>query len=101
MKKNLLYLFTMLLLSACVSSVRMTSSKMNQLELGMTKEQVITILGNGYTIAEKRVEAGNQVEVLSYRDFYKDDEFYMFLFTNDKLEKWHRDLLPKYETIKK
>ena len=101
MKKNLLYLFTMLLLSACVSSVRMTSSKMNQLELGMTKEQVITILGNGYTIAEKRVEAGNQIEVLSYRDFYKDDEFYMFLFTNDKLEKWHRDLLPKYETIKK
>ena len=101
MKKILLYLFTMLLLSACVSSVRMTSSKMNQLELGMTKEQVITILGDGYTIAEKRVEAGNQIEVLSYRDFYKDDEFYMFLFTNDKLEKWHRDLLPKYETIKK
>ena len=66
----------------------------------MSKEQVTAILGNGYTIAEKRMEDGNQIEILSYRDFYKSDEFYMFLFTNDKLEKWYRELLPKYETVK-
>ena len=100
MKKYLFYFLTILILPACVS-VRMTSSKMDQLELGMTKKQVTSILGNTYTIAEKRIENGNQIEILSYRDFYKDDEFYMFLFTNDKLEKWHRELLPKYETMKK
>jgi len=73
----------------------MTSEKMNRLELGMSKEQVTQILGIGYTIAEKRIQDSNEIEVLSYRDFYKDDELYMFLFKNKKLEKWYRELLPK------
>lgn len=73
---------------------------MNKLELGMSKKQVTEILGTGYTIAEKRIENTIEVEIISYRDFYHDDEFYMFLFTNDKLEKWYRELLPKYETPK-
>lgn len=95
MKKHLFYFFMMLILSACSSLI--SSSKMDKLELGMSKEQVTTILGKRYTIAEKRIENGNQIEILSYRDY---DEFYMFLFMNDKLEKWYRKLLPKYETIK-
>ena len=78
----------------------MTSSKMDKLELGMSKEQVTGILGRQYTIAEKRFENGNQIEILSYRGYFYDNECYMFLFTNDKLEKWHREVLPKYETIK-
>jgi len=68
---------------------------MNQLELGMSKDQVTQILGIGYTIAEKRVQDSNEIEVLSYRDFYKDDELYLFLFKNQKLEKWYRELLPR------
>lgn len=73
----------------------MTSVKMNQLELGMSKEQVTQILGNEYTIAEKRLQDSNEIEVLSYRDSYNNDEFYLFLFKNQKLEKWYRELLPK------
>lgn len=99
-KNLLLYFFTVLFLTACSSVARMTSSNMNKLELGMSKKEVTTILGTGYTIAEKRIENGIEIEILSYRDFYKDDEFYMFLFANNKLEKWYRELLPKYETIK-
>jgi hypothetical protein len=71
---------------------------MNKLELGMSKVQVTNILGSAYTIAEKRIEDNNKIEVLSYRDFYKDDEFYMFVFKNDKLEKWYRELLPRETT---
>ena len=99
---KLLFCFSLiLLLSSCTSSSTiMTSEKMNNLELGMTKDQVVSILGKGYTIAEKRVDNGVNLEVLSYRNLYKDDEFYMFVFTNDKLERWYRDLLPKYETAK-
>ncbi len=74
--------FLMLLLHSCVSLqvADMTSSKMNKLELGMSKEQVIDILGRGYTISEKRLEDNNEIEVLSYRNFYKSDEFIMCLF---------------------
>lgn len=100
MKRYLLYFLTAMLLTSCSSVANMTGSKMNELELGMTKEQVISILGKGYTVSEKRIEDGTQIEVLSYRDFYKDDEFYLFQFKNEKLEKWHRELLPKYEVTK-
>ncbi len=97
MKKSIFDLFIVLMLSACGSVVEMTSSKMNRLELGMSKEEVTHILGNGYTIAEKRIEAGKQMEILSYRDFYKDEEFYMFVFEDNRLKEWYRDLLPKVE----
>ena len=76
----------------------MTSANMNKLDLGMSKEQVTTILGNGYTIAEMRMEDDKKIVVLSYRDFYKTDEFYMFVFKNDKLDEWYRELLPKDRT---
>ena len=70
---------------------------MNQLELGMSKEEVTKILGNEYTIAEKRMEAGNQVEILSYRNFPETDEFYQFVFVNNSLDNWYRELMPRYE----
>lgn len=96
LKFYVLIAFAFLFLSSCVSTrfANLTSEKMNQLELGMSKEEVTQVLGNGYTIAEKRLEDTNEIEVLSYRDFYKDDELYLFLFKNQKLEKWYRELLP-------
>lgn len=89
--------FVVLILSSCANFqvAIMSSDKMNKLDLGMSKEQVTTILGNDYTIAEKRMELGKKVEVLSYRDYYKNDEFYLFVFKDNKLEKWYRELLPK------
>lgn len=103
MKKFNVIIFStlVLMLSSCAtfSVAHMTSTDMNKLELDMSKEQVTNILGSVYTIAEKRIEDNNKIEVLSYRDFYQNDEFYMFVFKNDKLEKWYRVLQPK-ETIK-
>jgi Tfp pilus assembly protein PilF len=99
MKKSKIFILFafVLILSSCSAfqAAIMTSSKMNKLELGMSKEQVTKILGSDYTIAEKRIEDSNRIEVLSYRSYYKDDEFYMFVFKNDKLEKWYRELVPK------
>jgi len=99
-KTLLLMLLTIGLFTACSSVVVMNSSRMEQLELGMSKKQVTDILGNEYTISEKRMEDGNEVEVLSYRDFYKDDEFYLFRFKNNRLEEWHREVHPRYELKK-
>ena len=101
MKTRICILFIIVLITtACSSVVNMTSEKMNKLELGMSKQQVTEILGSNYTIAEKKIENGVQVEVLSYRDFYKDDEFYMFIFKNITLERWHRELALKKEVVK-
>lgn len=100
MKKTKVFIFSafvILLLTSCAAFklTPMTSSVMNKLELGMSKEQVTTILGPDYTIAEKRIEDGNKIEVLSYRDVTYSGEFYMFVFKNDRLEKWYRILQPK------
>ena len=101
MKTRICILFILVLITtACSSLANMTSEKMNKLELGMSKQQVTEILGSNYTIAEKKIENGVQVEVLSYRDFYKDDEFYMFIFKNNILERWHRELALKQEVVK-
>lgn len=70
---------------------------MNQLELGMSKEQVIKVLGKQYTISEKRKENGIEIEVFSYRDLYFPNEFYLFSFVDNKLEKWHKETQPTYE----
>lgn len=96
-RKILLSVFLLPVLTACFTMSRMTSSYMNQIELGMSKGQVTQILGAEYTVAEKRIENGVEVEVLSYRNFHQNDEFYLFLFIDNKLEKWHREFLPKYE----
>lgn len=101
MKRLLLYILTLILMTACSSVVSMSGTRMNDLELGMTKEEVTKILGDKYTIAEKRIERGFLVEILSYRDFYKDDEFYLFEFKDNRLEKWHREIVPQYEVLKK
>lgn len=100
MKKSNVFIlsaFVVLILSSCATFrvALMTSSSMNQLELGMSKEQVTEILGRNYSIAEKRIENEKKIEVLSYRDNFNNDEFYMFVFKNDKLEKWYREFAPK------
>ncbi|MDU1892149.1 MAG: hypothetical protein E6767_15805 [Dysgonomonas sp.] len=99
--KKMLFSFMILLMTACSTVSVMTSSKMNKLELGMSKEQVTSILGKEYTIAEKRIENGVKVEVLSYRNYpQNEEEFYLFLFKDNKLEKWYRELLPNNPVYK-
>ncbi len=100
MKKQLIYAcLSLLLLTSCSPNFFSTlrSSNMNKLELGMSKDQVTEVLGNSYTIAEKRVENGSVIEVLSYRNSPDDDEFYLFVLRNNKLEEWYRELLPQFE----
>lgn len=76
--KYTFYIPIVLFLSACASLPRLPGEKMDRLELDMKKEKIKDILGPGFTVAEKREDNGTTIEVLSYRDFYRDDEFYMF-----------------------
>ena len=104
MKRSKFYIltaFVILAFSSCATFgvATLASCNMNQLELRMSKEQVTKILGGDYTIAEKRIEDNNKIEALSYRNYPNNEEFYMFVFKNEKLEKWYRKLLP-WERIK-
>lgn len=99
MKKLKIYFylaFVVAMFSSCGSLLisNLTSSSMNKLELGMSKEQITKILGNAYTITEKKIENETEIEVLSYRNYTTNDEFYMFILKNGKLERWQRELIP-------
>jgi len=104
MNRNFITILTLLtiFLSACSGTriATMRKSKMEQLELGMSKSQVVTILGSSYSISQKEVSNKDTIEVISYRNIPFDDEFYLFRFKNNKLEKWHREFQPMYKEIK-
>ena len=88
--------FVALLLSSC-AGMFLAGSRMSQLKLGMTKEEVTGILGRGFTISERRIENGNEIMVLSYTS--NGREFFLFQFVNDALEGWHREIFPQSETV--
>jgi hypothetical protein len=96
--------FAALMLSSCASLLdafapTFSGSNMSKLELGMTKNEVIKIMGRDFTITEKRMENGSEVEVFSYTNATKIPEFYLFRFNNGKLEEMYRELPPRPETI--
>lgn len=101
MKYNLITFLCLLtvMLSACSGTriATMRKSKMEQLELGMSKTKVVNILGSSYSISQKEVNANDTIEVISYRNAPFEDEFYLFRFKNSKLEKWHREFQPIYK----
>lgn len=95
-------LITVMVLSCAYQGyTSMTGTKMNRLELGMSKRQVTAILGREYIISEKRMEEGVVTEVLTYRNYPYDNELYMFVFHDDALVEWYMEIMPRYETILK
>ena len=92
----------MLFFSSCIGTnyyLQMTPEKMELLELGMNKNEVTNILGKSYTISDKYAENGNDYTILSYRERIYDDEFFLFVFENDKLVRWYRELTPKVKAV--
>ncbi|MFN3997071.1 hypothetical protein [Algoriphagus sp.] len=99
MKQILLAVILGTILYSCSPAVfsHMNGNKMDKLELGMSKQQLTAVLGRGYTIAEKRIEEGNLIEVLSYRNYPQEREIYLFVFANNSLQEWYREIVPVYE----
>lgn len=101
MLKKLLILTLICTLASCASVLPpdykgLTNSMMNadnnikKINLGMTKEQVITIMGEHYEIiGSKEGEL-----LLGYKAY--DYGIYKLLFINNKLKEWTKDWLPQY-----
>lgn len=101
MVKKLLILTLICTLASCASVLPpdykgLTNSMMNadnnikKISLGMTKEQVIAIMGEHYEIiGSKEGEL-----LLGYKAY--DYGIYKLLFINNKLKEWTKDWLPQY-----
>jgi len=98
-KSLILIPFIVCLLSACVSNniVWSTNKNIKKVQLGMTKDEVIQILGEKYMITSASEDnQGNHIEVLGYKS--DSDEEYKLKFVNNKLIEWDRERIPKYIT---
>jgi len=68
---------------------------MKKVVLGMSKEQVINILGNDYLIASSSKDIyGNHIEVLAYKSDVHEE--YKLKFINAKLTEWNREHTNQY-----
>ena len=75
--------FALLVLAAC-SSIEKRAQK---LQLGMSKEAAIKLLGSDYTVVAARVEAdGSPISVLKFPGSKKKDLF--LYFRKEKLTQW-------------
>ena len=84
MKPTLLFLTLVLtMLTACSS----LDSRTRKLQLGMSREQVVKLLGSDYTVAGARKEAdGSAIEILRFGD--KGAEQVFAYFRNGQLVQW-------------
>lgn len=88
MKKVLLALFAMVLLSAC-GGFKTYNSALKQIELGMTKEQVVSLMGQNYQTSGKTYENNKEYETIEYKDMYKFH--WIFEFVDNSLYKWYKE----------
>jgi hypothetical protein len=94
-KSAVVAFFLSIWLPGCVSNniAYRTNDKIKQVNLGMSKNEVIAILGEKYMIASSSKDAnGNPTEVLAYNS----SEEYRLKFVNSKLIEWNREHINKY-----
>lgn len=88
MKKIIFALFITTILAAC-STPKIYNDALKQIELGMTQEQVISLMGKEYTVVDQQY-VNNQDEVtLKYVDYFKNQWYFMFV--NNSLVKWYKE----------
>lgn len=94
---RLLSILAICFLNACISNniAWKTNENIRQVKIGMTKAEVIQLLGNKYMITSSSNDAyGNPVEVLGYKS--DADEEYKLKFLSNKLTEWNREHVNKY-----
>ena len=85
------------LLAACVSNHITWNANANikKIALGMSREQVIQILGNDYLVTSSaKDERGNPVEILAYKSAVYEE--YRLKFVDAQLAEWSREFTNKY-----
>jgi outer membrane protein assembly factor BamE (lipoprotein component of BamABCDE complex) len=85
------------LLTCCVSNriTWSTNDNIKKIALGMSKDQVVAILGKDYLVASSsKDDYGKPIEILAYKsDVYEE---YKLKFVNAQLTEWNREYTNKY-----
>lgn len=92
MQKKLLIialLFTTLMSCSSMKDVFNSEQNVRKVELGMTKEKVISIMGKSYTSAGAIQTPEGNVEIIRW-DSVEDAEKFEFHFVDKILKEWHR-----------
>lgn len=85
----------LLLLSACGSTK--LESGLKQIELGMTKQEVSSILGKKYTIMGSGTTPDGNMETWCYTDpnlLESNNKKIIVNFLDGRLDEWHREYIP-------
>jgi len=88
MKKLFFALFVTVFITAC-GSMKVYNDALKQIELGMTRNEVVSLMGDKYSTTGVKVMQGKSYEVLEYKDMYKNHFF--FEFADDYLYKWYKE----------
>lgn len=89
MKKVFFTLALALSLISCGSASLVGKSK--KLELGMTKKEVISVMGDGYRVISAAQTPEGNLEVLRYIPTIDTTEYIIYLL-DGKLVEWHEDV---------
>ena len=83
MKKLFFALFFAVMLTACGTAY---NTQLKQVELGMTQQQIVSLMGDKYTVVDQR-DYNNQT--IEYVDKFKNH--WLFQFVDGHLYKWYKE----------
>lgn len=92
-----LSLLILIFANGCVSNniAWKTNENIKKISIGMSKNEVISILGEKYMItSSSKDEAGNHTETLGYKSDTAEE--YKLVFINQKLTQWSREHIRKH-----
>ena len=87
--KKIVFIAIIAILSVACGSMKVYNSQLKQVELGMTRQQLVTLMGDKYETTGTRYIEGKEYEVLEYKDMYKNHFF--FEFSDNSLYKWYKE----------
>lgn len=83
-------LFFILVISLSIISCETTNlvNKTKRLKLGMTKKELILLMGKDFKIVSASRTPDGDLEVISYNIISEESNYIMYLL-NGKLDRWH------------
>ena len=95
MEKNILILFSTIILVSCASTFGTANlgSRVKQLEPGMTKQEVCNVLGNAYDLIGSGFTQEGKEETLKY--YGLNGPNYVFHFVDNTLVEFYREHIPQ------
>ena len=96
MVKGIYVLLTMFLLMGCATVMNpyKMDNRMHKIELGMTKQKVISILGKDFESAGARITPDGPIESISYKTVTMTIADYILSFKNVILVEWFKEKTP-------